>query len=283
MIKKLATLALLFLSTQFLFSQNDDNINPILSSKFLVRAGLFSPIQQVKIGANGSVKTDIFDDIDFDETFKLNGFQNTFTANFMWRFSKSKKWSVSTDYFKIGNENKVTLKEDIEWDDLIFKEGSKIKGGFGLALYKVFFGRVISRGQKHELGGGIGVHALRVNGFIKGNAIVNAGEDDEHVEFANSEVSAILPLPNFGFWYYYAPHKKWALTAHLDWFGIEIGDVSGVLWNINPGVRYQAFKNIGFSIDYKYLKIGADIDKDDWKGDFSMQFQGPSFTVTGNF
>lgn len=261
-----------------MFSQNNIDKNPILTDKILFSAGIFSPFQQVGIGANGSVQTGVVDDIDFDQAFKLNGIQNTFTFDFLWRFSK--KWSLSTDFFRIGNENKTVLQEDIEWGDLIFKKGSEIEGGFGLSLFKVFFGRVISRGDKHEFGGGLGIHALSVDGFIAGNAII---DDDDNIKFERSEVSVILPLPNFGFWYFYAPNEKWALTARLDWFGIKIGDISGRLWNINPGVRYQVFKHVGLNLSYKYLKISANIDKDSWNGDFSMLFQGPSFTITGNF
>lgn len=280
---KLFFFSVFILTVQIVLSQNKTKQNPILTDKLLVSAGVFSPLKQVKLGADGSIPTAISEDIDFGEAFKLEGIQNTFTFNFMWRFSKNKKWSVSGDYFRIGSENKAVLEEDIVWEDLIFKAGSKIEGGFGLSLFKIFFGRVISRGEKHEFGGGFGFHALNVGAFIEGNAIINSGEDDENISFKRNEVSVVLPLPNIGFWYFYAPTEKWALTARMEWFGIKIGDISGVLWNINPGVNYQAFKNIGLSLNYKFLQIAANVDKDSWKGDFSMQFQGPSFTVTANF
>jgi len=133
---KLFIVLVFILSVQIILSQNDAKRNPILTDKFLASAGVFSPFKQVKLGADGSLITTISDDIDFSETFKLEGIQNTFTFNFMWRFSKNKKWSVSGDYFRIGSDNKAVLEEDIEWEDLIFKAGSKIEGGFGLLVVK---------------------------------------------------------------------------------------------------------------------------------------------------
>ena len=276
--KNIIIILFIYIATiQLSFSQNSDNKNPILTDKFLVSAGIYSPFKQVKFGADGTLPSGVIDDIDFDESFGLDGIQNTFTFNFIWRFSKN--WSVSTDYFRIGSENKAILNEDIEWNGYTFQKGSQVKAGFGISLYKIFFGRVISRGNKHEFGGGLGIHAFNVDGFIEGNALI----DDVSVGFEKSEVSVILPLPNIGFWYYYAPTKKWAFTAKMDWFGIKIGDISGVLWNINPGINYQIFENLGVSLNYKYISIAADVDKDTWNGDFNLGFQGPSFTITGNF
>ncbi len=275
-------LFLLYLITnQFCYSQNTDAKNPILTDKFLVSAGIYTPIKDVEVSVEGSIPTaDIIDkDLDFDEGFKLEDFETTLTIDFMWRFSRSNKWSLRVEYFKISNTEKAVLTEDVEWEDLIFKEGTSVKGGFGIALYKIFFGRTISTGDKHEFGGGLGVHALDVSAFIEGNAQINEDEFD----FERSEVSIVAPLPNIGFWYFYAPTEKWSFTAKLDWFGIKIGDVGGSLWNLSPGVNYNIFKNIGLGLNYKFFRVDVDVDKDDWKGGFAMSFSGPAFTINGYF
>ena len=277
--------ALLFLvnlmTSQFCYSQSANGKNPILTNNFLIGAGIFNPLKKVKVSAEGSISTAEFTDhdLDFDNGFGLNDFETTFTLDFMWRFSKSNKWSLRAEYFKISNTEKAVLEEDIEWEDLIFREGTSVKGGFGLALYKIFIGRVISTGDKHELGGGLGVHALDVSAFIEGNAQVNEDEFD----FERSEVSVVAPLPNIGFWYFYAPTEKLSFTAKLDWFGITIGDFGGSLWNLSPGVNYQVYKNIGLGLSYKFFRVDVDVDKDDWKGNFNMSFSGPAFTINYYF
>ncbi len=274
-------LLLYLITSQLCYSQNTDVKNSILTDKILVSAGIFNPIKEVKVSVEGSLPTtDIIDkDLDFDNGFNVNDFETTFALNFMWRFSKSNKWSLRAEYFKISNREQATLAEDIEWEDLIFKQGSSVTGGFGIALYKIFFGRTISRGDKHELGGGLGVHLLDVSAFIEGNAQIN----EDVFDFTKSEVSIVAPLPNIGFWYFYAPTEKWSLTARLDWFGIKIGDFGGSLWNISPGVNYNIFKNIGLGLSYKFFSVDVDVDKDEWKGNFNMTFSGPAFTINAFF
>jgi hypothetical protein len=251
--------------------------NPILTDKFLIDAGLYSPLNKIVFGVDGKLETDIKDDIQFDERFKLDGVQQSFALNFTWRFSKN--YSVNAEYFSINTSKTVTLDETVEWDDKTYEAKAEVTGGYKFALYRIFFGRVISRGNKHEFGGGLGFHTVNVKGYIEGEASVNEGS----ASFSRSSASVTLPLPNVGIWYFWAPHQKWAFTGRVDWFGISISNYSGNLWGLTPGINYQAFKNIGFSVAYRYLTLNAKVDKDSWKGNFGMDFYGPSFKVTANF
>jgi len=267
-------------SIQYFFAQNEKPKNNILTDRFLIGAGVFLPIQNLDISATGDIATDNPDNIEFDEVFGTGSeLKATFHLNFMWRFSKSKKWSLKAEYFKISSGSSAELNEDIEWNDLIFKAGSSVDAGTSLALYKVFFGRVISTGQKHELGAGLGIHALDVSAYIKGEGYVN----DDEITLDESEVSVVAPLPNIGFWYIYAPIEKLSFDARLDWFGITIGDFGGGLWNLNAGVSYQFLRNLGVSASYKFFNVNIDVDKDEWIGGLDMSFSGPALSVIANF
>jgi hypothetical protein len=261
------------------YAQTVGDKNPMLTDRFLARAALFVPSRSVQVGARGNISTENTEDIDFDETFGLGGSQNTLNLDFMWRFSKSKLWSVRGQYFRVGAEEETTLDREIEWEDVIYQAGARVKAGYGLSLYRIFFGRAISTGQKHELGGGLGVHGLYTNAFIEGEAFI----DDASAGFRRENVSAFLPLPNIGIWYLWAPAPKWAFSAEVDWFGIKIGEYSGGLWNLSPGVTFQPFKTIGFSVKYHYINYYANVNQNNWNGSFDMIFEGPSIGLNANF
>jgi len=265
-----------------LFSQNEDNKHPLLSDSFVVGAGWYFPNRDIKFGIEGNVSIeDIEDleDIDFDETLGLKAGDNTFNFNFLWRFSGNKFWSVRGEYFKVGTTRNVTLDEEIEWEDITYPVGAEAEVSFGVSLYRVFFGRVISTGQKHELGGGLGIHGLNVKASVAGEGFVG----DTSAGFNRSDVEAFLPLPNIGFWYIWAPTDKWAFSANLDWFGIKIDSISGGLWNISPGVTYQIIPNLGVNLNYEFMNFNANIDQTDFRGSFDLTFSGPSLRVIGNF
>jgi len=264
----------ILISQQLVFSQIENDKNLILVDKFRFNAGVYFPTEILKIGANGD-NSNL--DFDFNEAFKLDHYETTFFFNFFWRFSK--KWVLSTEYFGVSESQKVELEDDISWNEYTFKKGSNVEAGYGLNMYRIFVGRVISRGVKHEFSGGLGIHAMNINAFIKGKAFIN----EENFEFKKSAISSTIPLPNIGIWYIYAPTAKLSLMGRLDWFGITIGEYSGSLWNLGPSINYQVFKNIGIGAGYRYFKASAKVDKPNWDGKFSVTYKGPIISLSGNF
>ncbi|WP_276390678.1 hypothetical protein [Eudoraea chungangensis] len=267
-----------FLMTGVKLSAQEDK-NKLLTDRFLARAALFVPDRQVEVGVDANLEITELGGIDFDRTFGIGGAQTTFNMDFTWRFSKSKLWSVTGQYFRVSARGEAVLEEDVVWEDVTFEAGSGVSAGFGFSLFRAFFGRVISTGDKHELGAGLGIHAVRPDAFVEGNATIN-GQD---VGFRRQDVDILLPLPNIGAWYTWAPSKRWSFMANVDWLFINIGDISGGLWNISPRVNFQIIDNLGLSVAYHYLNYYAEFNNKNWKGNFDMAFTGPSFGVTANF
>lgn len=276
-----------FLIVIFLFSNvvvgqsttSTEAKHPLLTSKFIINAGLYIPTKSLKVQANGNSIAN--QEIDFGKTFKFDNKESTFAGNFMWRFSKSQKWSVSLEYFRISNRQKAALDREIEWEDTVYPVGAEVEAGLGFNLYRLFFGYAISQGEKHEFGAGLGIHAMDVSTFIQGNAFI--GEFGANFDLDRKSVSAVAPVPNIGLWYFYAPHPRWALSVRLDWFGITVNDIDGSLWNVAPGIKFQAWENIGFGFNYRFFKTKVKMDTSAWDGAIDFKFNGPLLTLSANF
>lgn len=250
--------------------------NPILTSTFILNAGVFVPTKTMKLSVDGNTPNNI---IDFNKAFNLNNRQTTLELNFIWRFTKNKKWHLGAEYFSIKSSGKKSLDNDIEWNDITYPVGADVEAGFGLDIYRIFVGRVITSGLRYEFGGGLGIHAMEFNTFIQGQA--RAG--DLSTSFQRESINVLIPVPNLGFWVYYTPSSKWVLTARMDWFAVGINEYNGVLWNVSTGVKYQIIKNFGVAVNYKYFKVDVKANNTYWKGSVDMIFSGPSFGVFGNF
>ena len=262
-------------SIQIIKAQEEEK-HPLLSDKFYIEAGVFFPSKNIKIGADAQSPED---EIDFSGNFDLNDNQATAFANIEWRWNK--KWRLTAETFAINNAARATLDSTVVIDDVTFEKGTFVRAGIEFALYRVFVGRLISSGQKHSLGAGLGIHALNIGAFIEGE--VKSDNPDLDGKFRKQSVSALIPLPNIGGWYHWAPNLKWGFIARVDWFGITIDKYGGSLWNLAPGVRYQFTKNFGAGLDYRILLLNAKVKEDNWKGKFDMGFSGPSITLHGNF
>lgn len=263
-------------------SQDNDSINQNkhrhLTDRFIAHIGVFLPSKSIKIKADGSTPNN---EIDFGKTFNLSEQQTTFAANFIWRFSKNKKWSVGLEYFSVESNKSTTLDDEISWEDVTYPVGVTAEAGFGIDLYRLFFSRVISSGEKHEFSGGIGIHGLNMNAYIEGNGYVDDSDIDLDLERKSADFLA--PVPNIGLAYFFAPSTKWILSARLDWFSLKVDDIDGSLWNFAPSVKYQIIDNMGVSLGYRYFQTKVDVNRDVLNGSIKLLYHGPILSLSTNF
>lgn len=276
----------LFLSSTYLYSQKTDSLNidknDLLTERFIFSAGIFIPSKSIKIGVNGKTPNNV---VDLGKAMDLDHREGTLTLNFFWRFSKSKNWSVALEYFATKNSQQKILEKEIDWGDTSIPAGAKADVGVGLNLYRILFGRVVTKGKKHELIAGIGIHALDINSYVQ--AIAYVGEQDVDLDIAYNydkhPVELIAPVPNIGIKFLYTPTEKWGIGARIDWFSLNTSKYSGYLWNLGPSVSYQLFNNFGLGATYRYFNTSLDVKERFWKGSADLVFHGPLFFVNFNF
>jgi len=252
-------------------AQTADDYHPFLSDKFTLSVGAFWP----KVDFTGQLDgSDPGDGVDFDEVLNMSTSQTTPAIGFLWRFGE--KWSLGAEAWTIDNSGKAVLEEDITWNDVTFREGTNVGGGVGLDVVRVFMGRKFTTSPKHEFGLGVGLHYLSFNTYLEGEIFF----DDDSTGFHRESASADFPLPDIGAWYMYSFSPKWLLAVRGDWLSATIGDYSGSLWDLQFGVNYQAFKNIGFGLSYKMFLLDVDVDKGDFHGRVDLEQAGPALAVT---
>ncbi len=289
LISKIVLLFFVLIKANLLIAQevNKNDLNksvevkhPLLSDNFTFYVGAYSSFKEIKVGANGTADNNL---IDFSDRFDFNNNEITLFLNFNWRFSRM--WSLSSEYFSIKNGISKQLSDQIIWDDYVFDTGVDVKVGFNMQMYRVMIGRTISKGNKHELGIGLGVHALDIETYIEGNAYLSENTTGNNIDvaFERRAVNALAPLPNVGAWYFYAPNTKWMFTTRVDWFGITVGNYSGSMWNLAAGANYQFHKHFGLGLKYRYFDFVSTIDQERWQGKFALNFHGPLLTVNANF
>lgn len=259
---------------------NIENKHPLLANRFTLYAGVYSSTKGIRVAVNGESENEI---IDFNEKANFNENEITLFLNFDWRFARM--WTLSAEYFGVKNGISKNIDEDFEWEDQIYKGGAGIELGLDLSMYRIMIGRIITKGQKHELGAGLGAHILDIKTYIEGYAYINNEDtgDGADVSFERNTANVVAPLPNIGAWYYYTPTQKWMLTARVDWFAISLDNYSGSMWNLGVGANYQFHKHIGIGLNYRYFDFTSKVDQKNWDGKFSLTFQGPLLTLNANF
>lgn len=270
-----------------LFSQDVDTLTTgdletkkhvLLTDRYIVEVGIFSNSKSVVMNVDGNLPSN---PIDFGETLGLSRRGNTIDANFTWRFSKQMKWFANVNYFAVRNSQRIVLEEEFKWNNTIYPLGVELNSGFDVDMFRLFFGRVISSGDKHELSAGLGLHTMNIRTYVQAVAFV--GNTDVELDLTKKDIDVIAPVPNVGARYLWTPTMHWSLGAHLEWFSLQVGDYKGTLWDVSPFVSYQVSKNFGVGLSYKYFKAKFDMNRSIWKGSADLLYEGPLISIRGNF
>jgi hypothetical protein len=256
-------------------AQTNGASHPLLSDDFYLGVGAYFPDKNFKIRVEGTVPdVDRQKEIDFEEALKLDNSETTGALEFRWRFGE--KWSVAGQYWRISDSATAVLTEDIEWEDVVFKEGTFASAGVELDVARLFFGRTFSSGPQYEFGAGAGLHWLQIKAFVAGQIKTNLGDTEPY----RGSVDASAPLPNIGGWYTYSWSPKWAFKARVDWLSASIGDYSGGLWNASASINWAVFEHFGVTASWNFFKLDVDVDKSDWRGSVETSQNGPFLALT---
>ena len=226
-----------------------------------------------------SLLDDINDDIDFGDSIGVDKSSTLLNAQLRWKFGKKRKWSIWGQYFKNDATGESVLTEDVEWQDVIFREGTFVDGGVSIEVIRAFVGRSFIKNERHDFGLGAGIHSLDLGAYIGGEIIVN----DETTDYRRYPSDASQILPNVGGWYTFGIAKSWVFHARVDWISANVGDYDGTLWNTNVGVNFQAWRHVGFDLSYQYFDLDLKVDKEDWDGGARMTYSGPVIGMTVNW
>ena len=251
--------------------------HPALSDSFHASVGLFKSDNTFNLSVNG-VDTDL-DDIDLGKDVGVDETNSLLNVQLRWNFGSEDQWSLWGQYFKNKASGDAVLKEDVEWGDVTFREGTFVGAGVSLEVIRLFAGYSFIKNDQNDFGAGIGIHNLDISTYIEGEILIN----DSDTGFHRGDASKSQPLPNVGAWYLYSPAKKWLLHARVDWISANIGDYDGTLWNTNVGVNYQLFRNFGLDLSYQYFNLNLNVNKSDWNGSADMTYSGPMISLTGNW
>lgn len=249
------------------------DFHPAMDSKVWVNVGAFFAQRNFEASAKASVPG-IALKVDFEKVLGLDDNPELGIAEFGWQFGT--KWALATQFFRANRENRWSLRETVEWEDLVFDIGAEVRAGTDFEVTRFVLSRQFRDNGPHSLRLVGGFHYLEFGAFLAGEVSL----DNETAEFRRSAVSASAPVPNLGVWYRYSPSNRWLATARIDWLSADVGDYSGSIWNIAVGANYALGKRAGIGLAYQFFNISGAVREDLWRGDVDVRFSGPNLHLS---
>lgn len=184
----------------------------------------------------------------------------------------------SFDYFSLNRSHSRTLADGISYDgdnyDAMASVNGKLDFDFGSASYRWWFGR-----GNNVFGVGLGGAWYRVHADISGEASLNGQSIGE----ASTSSGAQAWAPELQLGWRYAFNDQWRIYADASGVKKRGGDLYGHIYNVDLGIAWYPWKNLGFGAEYDYTRIKLNQQHTYYDDDLDMKLNGPSLFVKLRF
>jgi hypothetical protein len=247
-----------------------------LGSRFALGAGVFAPRLDTKVRLDSSTGI-IGTAIDFESTLGMDDNDRLPLILGYYRFKK--KHRLGFQYFRLDRNGDSVTDAPIRFGDALIPANFPISSFFNVDVYALNYTYSIIHDGKKELAFNVGLQIQDVEMGISGN--VGPG-------LLVEEADVLAPLPTFGGSFDYAFNDQWIFTSMLGLFALEIdlgdySDLSGEILQLNAGLAWKAFENVGFALQYNYFNVDVDVKDSDWVGFLKYEYRGPVLTFAFYF
>ncbi len=247
-----------------------------LGMRFLLGAGSFWARLDTQVrldssdGRAGTV-------IDFESTLGMD--ENDVLPILQGYYRIAKNHRLAFAHFRLYRDGTAVSDVPIRFGDQIFPANLPLSSYFDVEVSALSYSYSLIHDEKKELALNVGLQFQDIETGISGNIGPSIISEDAEV---------VAPLPTFGGSFNYAFNEKWVFRSLLGVFAIELdlGDDSefvGEIVQLNVGVAYNAFKNVGFSLQYNYFRVDVDVEDPDWTGFLKYEYRGPVLAVVVSF
>jgi len=247
-----------------------------LGNRFALGVGLFAPRLDTQVRRDSSSGI-IGTLIDFELTLGMD--DTDLLPLVLGYYRIAKRHRLTFQYFRLDRNGDAVSGTPIRFGDVLIPANLPLSSFFNVDVYSLGYSYSFIHDGRMELAFNVGLQLQDVETGIGGNiGPISVVE----------EADVVAPLPTFGGSFDYAISDKWIFTSMIGLFAVEIdlgddSDFAGEILQINTGVAWKAFENVGFALQYNYFNVDVDVNDPDWVGILKYEYHGPVLAVAVYF
>ncbi|WP_417485119.1 hypothetical protein [Maricaulis salignorans] len=208
--------------------------------------------------------------LDFAEDLGFDPSKTVTRVDAIARLGTSGRHRLDGSYFRLSRASTTTLEETIQFGDQVFTYSADVDSQFRLAITKLNYTYVFSRGPSHEIGASVGVFVADVDLGLTA-ATLNLSERE----------AVTLPLPTFGLRGQAEISDRLTLKASTDLFFIETDDSDGSLVDLRLSAEYALTDNVALGTGYYF--VTTDLEYTGSRDTLSLGYDYSGLVVFLNF
>jgi hypothetical protein len=251
------------------------------ASRWSIGAGYFAPDLDTTIVVTDENRV-IGSGISFERNLGLDDSEATGLLFVNWRMFK--RHTLEYRYFALDRSATTTGGSvSIAIGEEVFDVTLPIQSFFDITAHEIAYAYSLLFDERKNLYVGLGISMQDLSLGIQGTE-----SSPSPGEIINSQLDSTAPLPTLNVGFDYAFTDQWLFVSRLGWLAVEADfgadeDLSGQIINANAGVQWNAFKHVGFFLQYQVFDV--DVDYSDrgvlWAIDYD--YTGPVLGVDVRF
>jgi len=194
------------------------------------------------------------------------------TFDMLWRFNP--RHAIEASVISLRREGQTTLRGTINWGDVSFPVNSTINSNFDSDIVRLAYRWSMIHDDRAELGVLLGVHYTRIETSISSTGSNASLSDSASVEY---------PLPTIGLVGAVRLGDNWRLAGFGQLLKLKINDYDGEVLNFSAGIEWAFSQGMYAGLGYDYYKYNLVSTKDNARGEFNYEFDGPKLYFGWSF
>lgn len=183
-------------------------------------------------------------------------------ADFMFRILDRHR--IRVDYTQQVRNGEVLTATPIRFGNEIYPANERVQTHMDLRRFGITYTYSVVRSEKVEIGAGLGLNLLQVEGTLAAPA-----------RFLSEREDAAGPFPTLavdGTWRF---TKRFSVNAAFQYLGQSIDEVSGSYKSWSADVQFRAHRNLAIGAGYAATRYRITSTDDDLSGYFKLKYEGP--------
>ncbi len=205
-----------------------------------------------------------------EDTLGMEDKLKQFSIDMMFRINERHR--VRADFSKTTRSGDQVIGQEVRFGNDVYQVNDRVVSSMDLRKLGVIYTWSALRSEKWELGVGLGLHLLQLDGELQVPA-----------RFEREKTDGAGPFPSLNADVTWRMTRRFSLNLAGSWLGGSVKDVKAGYQSFQGDLQFRAYPNLAFGLGYSQTRYRIDSTNADFRGYFNLKYAGPEAFVRVSF
>jgi hypothetical protein len=179
-------------------------------------------------------------------------------------FRMSQRHRIRADFYTMRRSGDRFISQTIRFGEDVYQVNDRVLSSFDMRRLGINYSYSVLRGERFEVGLGLALHLLQVEGTLEAPA-----------RFVRETLDVAGPFATLRGDVSWSFTRRFSVNLDAQYLGGSVDEVKGGYQSFSGDVQFRAHRNLAIGLGYVSTRLKVDSTADDFSGLFDLSFQGP--------